>query len=254
MTGGSDCPELALTGMIDALKAGPRLGSPMFVFTDASPKDDTVERKQELKALADKYSTSISFFANLYGCGGRDDMNSFKEIATHTSGNIFPIRGSDELLNFKDYVSNSLRSDTVIAHGSHAFFNRRGKRFIASKTYLVLVDDGVTHLHLSLSVNQRRTTGFIKLTDPAGKTHHAQSSSSYTKVYKIINPTIGTWTLLVPPTTGEISFIAKVESDNPIDIAHRFLHQQPGDQHNPVLSISDPLEGNLIDFLIVRSE
>ena len=37
--GGGDCPELAFTGMENALEEGPEVGSSMFVFTDASPKD-----------------------------------------------------------------------------------------------------------------------------------------------------------------------------------------------------------------------
>ena len=36
--GGGDCPELAFTGMINAFDEGPKYGSPMFVFTDASAK------------------------------------------------------------------------------------------------------------------------------------------------------------------------------------------------------------------------
>ena len=68
--GGRDCPELSFTGMLEAYKADPQLGSPMFVFTDASAKDDTPEKKEELKTFADQYGTTINFFINKLGCGG----------------------------------------------------------------------------------------------------------------------------------------------------------------------------------------
>ena len=37
---GGDYPELAFTGMLNALSAGPQVGSSMFVFTDASANDE----------------------------------------------------------------------------------------------------------------------------------------------------------------------------------------------------------------------
>ena len=68
--GGRDCPELSFTGMLEAYRANPQLGSPMFVFTDASAKDDTAENMVKLKATASQYGSSINFFTNHIGCGG----------------------------------------------------------------------------------------------------------------------------------------------------------------------------------------
>lgn len=47
--GGGDCPELAFKGMIDAFRPEPQIGSPMFVFTDATPKDGTISNIDRLK-------------------------------------------------------------------------------------------------------------------------------------------------------------------------------------------------------------
>ena len=47
--GGGDCPELAIKGMLDAFKPEPQIGSPMFVFTDATPKDATTSNIDTLK-------------------------------------------------------------------------------------------------------------------------------------------------------------------------------------------------------------
>ena len=85
--GGGDCPELAFKGMMEALNAGPKYGSPMFVFTDASAKDDSAGNMAALKASAMSNSATINFFANLGGCKGRG-IQSFKDIASYTSGNL----------------------------------------------------------------------------------------------------------------------------------------------------------------------
>ena len=61
--GGGDCPEYAFTGMLKALYEDPEWGSPMYVFTDADPKDATEENIEEVKALAraDVYGVTINF-------------------------------------------------------------------------------------------------------------------------------------------------------------------------------------------------
>ena len=69
MYGGGDCPELAFKGMLEAYKANPLSGSPMFVFTDASASDDTPENIAKLKAEAAQHDSVITFFTNQVMCG-----------------------------------------------------------------------------------------------------------------------------------------------------------------------------------------
>ena len=74
---------MAFGGMIEAYDANPKLGSPMFVFTDAGAKDDTFEMKEGLKTLADQYSTTINFFTNYRGCGdAKGTYNTTSQIAS----------------------------------------------------------------------------------------------------------------------------------------------------------------------------
>lgn len=68
VSGGGDCHEMAFGGMTGAYEANPQLGSPMFVFTDAGAKDDTFEKKEALKSMADQYGSTINFFTNYQGC------------------------------------------------------------------------------------------------------------------------------------------------------------------------------------------
>ena len=69
--GGGDCPELAMAGIMGALNSGPKYGSPMFLFTDASAKDATPSKIQEVKIAADAVGATLNFFMNPKGCSGR---------------------------------------------------------------------------------------------------------------------------------------------------------------------------------------
>lgn len=62
--GGGDCPEYTFRGMLEALYQDPAWGSPMYVFTDAGPKDATEYDVEEVKTLAsdDEYGVTINFF------------------------------------------------------------------------------------------------------------------------------------------------------------------------------------------------
>ena len=56
--------------MLQALYQDPQWGSPMYVFTDAGPKDATDEFIEELKYLAsaEEYGVTINFFTTGKEC------------------------------------------------------------------------------------------------------------------------------------------------------------------------------------------
>ena len=59
---GGDCPEYAFRGMLEAMSREPQWGSPMFVFTDAGPKDATDENMLEMMDFVYNYGVTINFF------------------------------------------------------------------------------------------------------------------------------------------------------------------------------------------------
>ena len=126
--GGGDCPELTYEGILEALNAGPRYGSPMFVFTDASAKDDTPTNVISAKVVAQATGTNINFFTHPLACGKR--MGGFREIASFTSGQVFPLKKSKEITQFSSFVSNSLHGYTLIGSKSSSNYVPTGKCFL----------------------------------------------------------------------------------------------------------------------------
>ena len=61
---GGDCPEYTFKGMLEALYQEPQWGSPMYVFTDADPKDATADNIKEVESIAnaDDCGVTINFF------------------------------------------------------------------------------------------------------------------------------------------------------------------------------------------------
>ena len=60
---GGDCPEYTFQGILNALGQNPYYGSPMYVFTDAGPKDNTIENIEEVKMLAEADDITINFLS-----------------------------------------------------------------------------------------------------------------------------------------------------------------------------------------------
>ena len=60
---GGDCPEYTFQGILNALGQEPHFGSPMYVFTDAGPKDATADNIGEVKILAEADEITINFLS-----------------------------------------------------------------------------------------------------------------------------------------------------------------------------------------------
>ena len=85
-TGGGDCKEYALNGMFLAIQEGPEDRSPLFVFTDAPPKDDAEENMEAILALAKLTEITINFFIEETCDVGDSGLDIYKELASETGG------------------------------------------------------------------------------------------------------------------------------------------------------------------------
>ena len=230
--GGGDCPELAFTGILNALKQEPQLGSPMFVFTDASAKDSTAANINEVKKYAEYFSVTINFFMK-NSCGSGIPAG-FDEVASHTSGQIFPLKTDSEIQRFKDYVEDSLKDSVVIHEGKDG-----------SDVFMTL-DGEITTLLISLEVKQAGQAKFVKLVDPVGRPLLPILTTTYTCIFKQENPFPGTWHLKYPAGVDIKSYVAKSAGNNTVDFKPYFLHSESetADDSRPVLSVPHPVRGN----------
>ena len=110
---GGDCKEYALDGMLSAIEEGPEDESPMFVFTDAPPKDGTKDNVESLLVLAESSGITINFFIE-EACGeGDGGFKIYKELASGTGGSYLPIKAR-ELKRMANFTDTKLGKDISI--------------------------------------------------------------------------------------------------------------------------------------------
>ena len=209
----------------------------MFVFTDAGAKDDTYRMRELVKSYASQYQATINFFTHSSLC--HTGIAPFREIASYTSGQIFPLQSDADITKFTDFVGNSLKDSTIIKEGRN------------NPDYYFVVDGEVNTLLLSLDAVQASAVTLAALIDPFGVTRSATQTTAYSRVYTIANPAAGQWHLRFPPSSGSNSFIAKSVGNNSIDFTPYFLHQEDEMKRTPVLSLSDPVKGNFVSISII---
>ena len=103
-TEGGDCKEYALNGMLSAVQEGPEDGSPLFVFTDAPPKDDAEENMVAILALAQMSGITINFFIEEACDVGDSGLDIYKELASETGEIHLRIKENElkRMANFTD--------------------------------------------------------------------------------------------------------------------------------------------------------
>ena len=117
-SGGGDCPEFAYEGMFGAIDGDIEPESPLFIFTDASPKDGTPENMEMLLGLAEENEITINFFTE-ESCSNppHSTFEVFKETASETGGSYLRIKESElkRLANFTDTkLGKSLSMENIL--------------------------------------------------------------------------------------------------------------------------------------------
>lgn len=91
---------------------------------------------------------ALSVFISLLPILG---IQSYKEIALHTSGQIFPLINSNEINSFRNYVKTSLRPSVTVAMGHFkATFGR--KRQFPTNSHDIQVESGIEILQVTIDV------------------------------------------------------------------------------------------------------
>ena len=242
--GGGDCPEMTFEGMLQALYHGPMPGSAMYVFTDASSKDDSVENIENVKALAIDLGIPIYFFTN-GDCGNPKNVDSFRMVAQDTGGLMFPLHNSDQIKKLSNLVQQNLRSVATLSANNAKDVKR-------DKKYVISVDDSVDTIRIT--VTMANPSDDVKLISPDNVTHGVTHDLELSVIFEVKNPIPGDWILTVPLDAGNHEYFVKTVNAINIDFSHYYFKYPPRIKDKSHIPVTHPLLGEYINFCKKQNE
>ena len=232
--GGGDCPEFSFDGMISSLLEDPRWGSPLYVFTDAPPKDADDYNKETLSVLADELGITVNFFAGRSFCGRKSQQQPFKDVAEAYGGQYLKLH-SNELLKMSSFTGSSLEGTTTVVSGKNTAARRKRR---ATTNIGIPVDDTVTKLVVTVATEH--SPHGVQLYTPTDRLQTSgKTILSRVIVFSVSNPLKGLWNLVVPSSVGKFEYSAKVISPENIDFEHYFNKVERG----KAVYLRNPLAG-----------
>ena len=241
-SGGGDCPELAIQGILDGMAEGPEPGSPLYVFTDASAKDATTDNIREVLKFAEHDKITINFITT----GSCDDSpyGPFEKIASETCGQMLQLSSSHELRQLSSSTGDALGGTTCLRNGNSGNLNGKKKRSLreSSFSYSIPVDDSTEKIIVSVSTENENPS--INLTDPTGASVGSGKVSLFKgAIYEINNPRPGNWELIVSSRAGKHNYLVKGSSETNVDFDYFFVMIPTRRISRKPIPISYPLLG-----------
>lgn len=234
--GGGDTPELTFTGIQRAFEQDPQPGSPMFVFTDATAKD-APKYKKTVTQVAKAFETNINFFIR----GFAASFAPFVETARQTCGMILNLVDSREIQKLETIAKLSLQNFACM-HDGEASGGLSGKRSLSSKSHVILVDDSIEKMIVSVST--RNINPLVTLRNPWGRAqYNGKISLRRAVIYELYKPTAGRWTLTVGTNAGKYHYLVRGNSKRNIDFDFYFVMTPTGRGKKVPIPISQPLSG-----------
>ena len=239
---GDDCPELAFTGMENALEEGPEVGSSMFVFTDASPKD--AHKLDSVVENAYDLDIKINFFVARHGCGF-NSLKPFYDVASKTNGRVYEFKTTADLKSLgQEVVSNNLGYPVWVSSATGGSTGRRKRT--TDMEYKISVDDSIEKITLSVTT-ENSDSADVSLIDPKGKNINTRVLLTRGVVYTIDKPLSGVYKLIVPASAGKHTYKVSGVSGMNIDFGHYYVAIAKRGTRIPV-PLDQPLEGMLLLF------
>ena len=235
--GGWDCPEKTFTGIGDALNEGAKDGSPLYVFTDATAKDATLDNVESVRIEADIKKASVYFFTTGHMCNTKS-YKPFERLAIETSGKMFELPKNGFDLTMMQNIAKSLSKPNVNVQQVYMPGMRR-RRSINSFVHKLPFDDSmeniivlVTTENKGIMIDLKNPLGFIVST---GKTPLPKGAT-----FEVNDPRPGIWKLIVSSGAGKYSFLIKGSGKTNVAFDFIFVIFRKG--RSP-LPISHPLIG-----------
>ncbi len=235
-----DCPEMAFTGMKEALYEGPQQGSSMYVFTDAPPKDATKDNNDIVRDFAAIYDVKINFFIR-ESCDPSIAFQPYRDLATDTNGILYTLKNSFELKKLGDtLIKSGLTVTTPLMSKDWGWVSGRRRRS-TNVNYSIPVDDSIEKM--SLVVTAQNSGNGISLIDPKGNTVIVGSLPlDKGMVYDIERPITGAYTLIVPASAGDHKLRVNGVSEINVDFGHYYVAVARRGSRIPV-PLDQPLQG-----------
>ena len=233
---------MAFTGILEALKKRPVTNSPLYVFTDAPPKD--VSLLQDAKIITSLRGVHVYFFLT-NACGDEADYLPFEELARDSCGQIFKLpKSRSDIAKMKRYIKTLLEGAACISALQILSIGKK-KRSVAAKEYKLMVDDTMDKIIVSIST--ANSSPKITLRNPLGSSVGRTTMSKVT-IFEVANPRPGPWTLTVPIGAGKHTYLFKGTSKTNIDFDFIFVIPRVGGTPIP---ISHPLTGETLIIIII---
>ena len=174
--GGGDCPELGMTGILNALSLANPISN-VIVLTDASPKDE--DRKEEVINEAIKKENSIHFFLSRSGCG---NFTPYLDVANETYGIVVnQINDFEAFVEFADQVGRFTLEPSV--DGS-------SKRKRQTSEHCVNVAASMFTTSINILISFISSTSSITITNPMGSTDTIEERGAIV-TYSVEDPLTG---------------------------------------------------------------
>jgi len=255
--GGGDCPELTFKGIRNAMDANPQSDSPLYVFTDAGPKDATETNIIYVKEVAEALGLVINFFvAQSSSCAGIANISSFHEIAQETMGQVFELKNHQELTQLEGLTATSLGGTAIIANGiqNQSARKKRSTSQALKSDFSIPIDDSIDTLVISVTADQPKAGGnawSVSLTSPTGTIAGVTTNNlDQGTVYQISKPNVGVWNLGVTAVSNvNYDFFVKGSSANNIDFEYYFVRTTVKRGVATTIPIASPVLGKV--YLLV---
>lgn len=202
---GGDCPELSMTGMLQALNNIEDEGGELLMFTDASSKDASLVGAVEGIALSRNISISPMAFGS---CSPIDP--GYIRLANNTGGQLFVLSVAEagSITKLADFLNRSNAVDVMHVSGTLSG---------TAKTFEVPVDSTITRVTFSVSgtstVTLTRPNNTVVLPTDPNVTNIPLSSGA---VYSLTNMPTGTWRVTI---NGTGDYSVRVVAESPLDFS-----------------------------------
>ena len=222
--GGGDCPELSMSGMLQALSASDE-GGDLFMFTDASSLDGFLAGNVASLAAAKE----IKVYPMAFGSCSPIDPG-YHMIAARSGGQLF------ELFTFEAGNIAQL-ADFVVRANAVNLLSIADAVTGTAKTYSVPVDSGMTRVTFSVSgvtdIVITRPGGVPVVTgDPDVSTVGLSTG----RIVSITTPATGAWGVTV---NGSTAFSINVSGEGDLDLtSFRFVEERGRPGHTGMFPIA----------------